>query len=102
MTTITGQQHAALLAETYYKAVRTDGTDFYSGQVLWDRVGKIVRHPNPGPVQSKSRCRQSVLLYSMFPHLCGGTLRLMSLVFSFTCCVLPYGYRIHESPQSCN
>ena len=35
-------------AETYYKALRTDGTDFYSGQVLWDRVGEIVEHPNPG------------------------------------------------------
>ena len=34
--------------ETYYKAVRPDGTDFYSGRVLWDRVGEIVRHPAPG------------------------------------------------------
>ena len=34
--------------ETYYKAVRPDGTDFYSGMVLWDRVGEIVEHPNPG------------------------------------------------------
>lgn len=34
--------------ETYYKAVRPDGTDFYSGKVLWDRVGEIVEHPNPG------------------------------------------------------
>ena len=34
--------------EIYYKAVRTDGTDFYSGMVAWDRVGEIVRHPNPG------------------------------------------------------
>ena len=34
--------------ETYYKAVRPDGTDFYSGRVAWDRVGEIVRHPNPG------------------------------------------------------
>ena len=34
--------------ETYYKAVRPDGTDFYSGQVLWDRVGEIVEHPDPG------------------------------------------------------
>ena len=48
MTTLTAEQHTALLAETYYKAVRTDGTDFYSGQVLWDRVGEIVEHPNPG------------------------------------------------------
>ena len=35
-------------AETYYKAVRPDGTDFYSGRVLWDRVGEIVEHPAPG------------------------------------------------------
>ena len=34
--------------ETYYKAVRPDGTDFYSGKVAWDRVGEIVEHPNPG------------------------------------------------------
>ena len=34
--------------ETYYKAVRPDGTDFYSGRVLWDQVGEIVRHPYPG------------------------------------------------------
>ena len=34
--------------ETYYKAVRPDGADFYSGNVMWDRVGEIVRHPNPG------------------------------------------------------
>ena len=34
--------------ETYYKAVRPDGTDFYSGRVLWDRVGEIVEHPCPG------------------------------------------------------
>ena len=34
--------------ETYYKAVRPDGTDFYSGRVAWDRVGEIVEHPNPG------------------------------------------------------
>ena len=34
--------------ETYYKAVRPDGTDFYSGRVMWDRVGEIVEHPAPG------------------------------------------------------
>ena len=34
--------------DTYYKAVRPDGTDFYSGRVLWDRVGEIVEHPDPG------------------------------------------------------
>ena len=38
--------------ETYYKAVRPDGTDFYSGRVLWDQVGKIVRHPDPGNLGS--------------------------------------------------
>ena len=48
MTSITIEQHTALLAETYYKAVRPDGTDFYSGRVLWDRVGEIVEHPDPG------------------------------------------------------
>ena len=48
MTSITGQQHTALLAETYYKAVRPDGTDFYSGVIAWDQMGEIVRHPNPG------------------------------------------------------
>ena len=34
---------------TYYKATRTDGTDFYSGTILYE-VGKTVRpkkHPNP-------------------------------------------------------
>ena len=34
--------------ETYYKAVRPDGTDFYSHRIRWDRVGEIVRHPAPG------------------------------------------------------
>ena len=34
--------------ETYYKAVRPDGTDFYSRRILWDRVGEIVEHPDPG------------------------------------------------------
>ena len=34
--------------ETYYKAVRPDGTDFYSGRIRWDQVGEIVEHPNPG------------------------------------------------------
>ena len=48
MTSINTEQHTALPTETYYKAVRPDGTDFYSGRVLWDRVGEIVRHPNPG------------------------------------------------------
>ena len=39
--------------ETYYKAVRPDGTDFYSGRVLWDQVGEIVRHPDPGGEDAK-------------------------------------------------
>ena len=34
--------------KTYYKAVRPDGTDFYTGQVAWDQVGEIVEHPDPG------------------------------------------------------
>ena len=45
---ITAEQHTKLPEETYYKAVRPDGTDFYSGKVRWDRVGEIVEHPNPG------------------------------------------------------
>ena len=45
---ITAEQHTKLPEETYYKAVRPDGTDFYSGMVRWDRVGEIVEHPNPG------------------------------------------------------
>ena len=60
MTTITGQQHAALLAETYYKAVRPDGTDFYSGRVMWDRVGEIVEHPDPGNDDAKGYLSVSV------------------------------------------
>ena len=46
--------------ETYYKAVRSDGTDFYSGQVLWDRVGEIVEHPNPGGENAKGYLSVSV------------------------------------------
>ena len=60
MTSITGQQHTALLAETYYKAVRPDGTDFYSGRVLWDRVGEIVRHPAPGTEDARGYLSVSV------------------------------------------
>ena len=60
MTTITIEQHTALLAETYYKAVRTDGTDFYSGRVLWDRVGEIVEHPDPGGDDAKGYLSVSV------------------------------------------
>ena len=46
--------------ETYYKAVRPDGTDFYSGQVLWDRVGEIVEHPHPGGEDAKGYLSVSV------------------------------------------
>ena len=60
MTSITIEQHTALLAETYYKAVRTDGTDFYSGRVLWDRVGEIVEHPNPGTDDARGYLSVSV------------------------------------------
>ena len=70
MTTITGQQHAALLAETYYKAVRPDGTDFYSGRVLWDRVGEIVRHPDPGSPGEKDA--KGYLSVSASPTDCTG------------------------------
>ena len=47
-------------AETYYKAVRPDGTDFYSGKVLWDRVGEIVEHPNPGTDHARGYLSVSV------------------------------------------
>ena len=70
MTTITGQQHAALLEETYYKAVRPDGTDFYSGNVLWDRVGEIVRHPDPGSPGEKDA--KGYLSVSASPTDCTG------------------------------
>ena len=46
--------------ETYYKAVRPDGTDFYSGRVLWDRVGEIVEHPDPGGDDAKGYLSVSV------------------------------------------
>ena len=46
--------------ETYYKAVRPDGTDFYSGRIRWDRVGEIVRHPNPGGTDAKGYLSVSV------------------------------------------
>ena len=70
MTTITGQQHAALLEETYYKAVRPDGTDFYSGNVLWDRVGEIVEHPDPGSPGEKDA--KGYLSVSVSPTDCTG------------------------------
>ena len=60
MTTLTNEQHTALLAETYYKAVRPDGTDLYSGMVLWDRVGEIVRHPDPGTEDARGYLSVSV------------------------------------------
>ena len=46
--------------ETYYKAVRPDGTDFYSGRVRWDRVGEIVEHPDPGGDDAKGYLSVSV------------------------------------------
>ena len=46
--------------ETYYKAVQPDGTDFYSGRVLWDQVGEIVRHPDPGECDVKGYLSVSV------------------------------------------
>ena len=70
MTSITGQQHTALLAETYYKAVRPDGTDFYSGRVLWDRVGEIVRHPDPGSLGGEDV--KGYLSVSVSPTDCTG------------------------------
>ena len=56
--------------ETYYKAVRPDGTDFYSGQVLWDRVGEIVRHPSPGSLGSYNAI--GYLSVSVSPTDCTG------------------------------
>ena len=56
--------------ETYYKAVRTDGTDFYSGQVLWDRVGEIVEHPNPGSLGGGNA--KGYLSVSVSPTDCTG------------------------------
>ena len=56
--------------ETYYKAVRPDGTDFYSGQVVWDRVGEIVEHPAPG---SPGECdAEGYLSVSVSPADCTG------------------------------
>ena len=70
MTTLTAEQHTALLAETYYKAVRPDGTDFYSGRVLWDRVGEIVRHPDPGSLGGEDV--KGYLSVSVSPTDCTG------------------------------
>lgn len=56
--------------ETYYKAVRPDGTDFYSGKVLWDRVGEIVRHPSPGSLGGEYA--KGYLSVSVSPTDCTG------------------------------
>ena len=56
--------------KTYYKAVRPDGTDFYSGRVLWDRVGEIVRHPNPGSLGGEDA--EGYLSVSVSPADCTG------------------------------
>ena len=56
--------------ETYYKAVRPDGTDFYSGRVLWDRVGEIVEHPNPGSLGNYDA--KGYLSVSVSPTDCTG------------------------------
>ena len=56
--------------ETYYKAVRPDGTDFYSGRVLWDRVGEIVEHPAPGSLGSYDA--EGYLSVSVSPTDCTG------------------------------
>ena len=59
-----------MTAETYYKAVRPDGTDFYSGLVAWDRVGEIVEHPDPGsPGEDDARGYLSV---AVSPSDCTG------------------------------
>ena len=56
--------------ETYYKAVRPDGTDFYSGRIRWDRVGDIVRHPNPGSLGEHDA--KGYLSVSVSPTDCTG------------------------------
>ena len=56
--------------ETYYKAVRPDGTDFYSGRVAWDRVGEIVEHPNPGSLGNYDA--EGYLSVSVSPTDCTG------------------------------
>ena len=70
MTSITIEQHTVLLAETYYKAVRPDGTDFYSGRVAWDRMGEIVRHLNPGSPDEHDA--EGYLSVSVSPTDCTG------------------------------
>ena len=56
--------------ETYYKAVRPDGMDFYSGRVLWDRVGEIVEHPAPGSLGGEDA--RGYLSVSASPTDCTG------------------------------
>ena len=56
--------------ETYYKAVRPDGTDFYSGLVAWDRVGEIVEHPDPGNLGGEDA--RGYLSVSVSPTDCTG------------------------------
>ena len=56
--------------ETYYKAVRPDGTDFYSGRVAWDRVGEIVEHPDPGNLSGEDA--KGYLSVSVSPTDCTG------------------------------
>ena len=56
--------------ETYYKAVRPDGTDFYSGVVAWDRVGEIVEHPDPGNLRGSNA--EGYLSVSVSPADCTG------------------------------
>ena len=60
----------AYRVETYYKAVRPDGTDFYSGMVLWDRVGEIVEHPDPGSLDNSDA--EGYLSVSVSPTDCTG------------------------------
>ena len=59
-----------MIEETYYKAVRPDGTDFYSGRVLWDRVGEIVEHPDPGSLGNDDA--EGYLSVSVSPADCTG------------------------------
>ena len=56
--------------ETYYKAVRPDGTDFYSGRIRWDRVGEIVEHSDPG--SPGERNAKGYLSVSVSPTDCTG------------------------------
>lgn len=59
-----------MIEETYYKAARPDGTDFYSGRVLWDRVGEIVEHPDPGSTGGEDA--KGYLSVSVSPTDCTG------------------------------